>query len=203
MDGYFSGDVSETCWKQQQQLQTVIQQNNTQLLESDGLKISSSSVHHSTTSLNRWYKAGWIHGFMLFNQTLTIIQMSQQKLRLIRPANIFPQSCFPILVSPCGLHLQFPVHNRQEWYLGWSICFKVQHIVHPVIFFVYSAASNAWVRYCCLSINSNLSGHCPLTSARHIGPEDCPLLPNHGIFIVTLNHPFFLVWTKAEHLAPF
>lgn len=41
--------------------------------------------------LSLWYKAEWIHAFMLFHVNFDpTTQMLQQKLRLIRPGNIFP-----------------------------------------------------------------------------------------------------------------
>lgn len=42
------------------------------------------------TSLNRWYKAGWIHAFMSFMPNSDpIVRLSQQIWRVIRPGNKF------------------------------------------------------------------------------------------------------------------
>ncbi len=61
--------------------------------------------HHytTTTSLNRWDKAGWIHAFMFFmpNSDPTI-WISQQKSRLIRPGNVFGESVWIVASISCS-----------------------------------------------------------------------------------------------------
>ncbi len=84
--------------------------NNTQLWCFNNAKLVQSvprkyPPHHynTNTSLNHWDKAGWIHVFMFFTPNSDpTIWMSQQKSRLIRPANV-SHLLLSILVSQCEM----------------------------------------------------------------------------------------------------
>ncbi len=72
--------------------------------------------HHytTTTSLNRWDKAGWIHAFMFFTPNY------HPTIWTIRPGNIFPIYYCPILVILCELYPPCAVLIWQERHPVWS-----------------------------------------------------------------------------------
>ncbi len=137
-------------------------------------------THHYTTtsSLNRWDKAGWIHAFVFFmpNSDPTI-WILQQKSRLIRSGNVFPIFYCPVLVSLCELYPPFPVLSWQERHPVWSsaavahllqgsmCCVFRDSILHTLVvtsgyFFLSSLTSLPILLW-------------PLTSTMHLRPHNC------------------------------
>ena len=81
----------------------------------------SPHYYTTTTRLDCWHKAGWVHGFMLLvpNSDPTIC-MPQQKSRFIWPGYVFPIFNCPVLVSLCPLQPQLSVLGLQKWNPMWS-----------------------------------------------------------------------------------
>ncbi len=129
--------------------------------------------HHytTTTSLNRWDKAGWIHAFMFFtpNSDPTSEFHSRNQDSSDQPA-FFQSSICPILVSLCELYPPCPVLSWQERH---PVCFSAAgaHLLQGSTCCVFRdgvlhilVVSSGYFSYCCLSIISNQSAHSPLTS---------------------------------------
>lgn len=84
------------------------------LLKTRSLGINT--LEQVTTSLNSWYKAGWIHAFMFFKPN--------SDPWLLRPGNILPFFYYPIFVRLCELYTAWQPPRSQQtnlrsWYEDW------------------------------------------------------------------------------------
>lgn len=92
------------------------------------LSIKWTSHHCTINSLNHWYKARWIHDFMLFILTFDpTIRMSQQRLRVIWPGDTFTVFYCPMVVSPCSLRfLPLAEGSGKPWHSDGASCAHVK-----------------------------------------------------------------------------
>ncbi len=136
--------------------------------------------HYTTTSLNRWDKAGWIHAFMFFRPNYDPTWMSQQKSNSSDQAPFlqssivqFWWSCVNCILrvlfladrsgTRCGLLLL--AHLLQ----GSTCCVFRDGILQILV------VTSGYLSYCCfLSSLTSLSILLwPLTSTRHFRPHNC------------------------------
>lgn len=85
------------------------------------------------SSLNHLYKAGLSHACMLFKSN-SVLWISKEKSRLIRPGKVYPVFCFPVLANLCKVQPHFLV-NRSGPLLLLPICIKVNHDVYQETLF--------------------------------------------------------------------
>ncbi len=138
--------------------------------------------HHytTTTSLNRWDKAGWIHAFMFFLQILTLHLNVAAEIETHQTRQRFSNLLLSNFCEPVQIVAKlFPVLSWQERHPVWSstavahllqgstCCTFRDGILHTLI------VMSGYLSYCCLSIISNQSAHSPLTSTRHFRPHNC------------------------------
>lgn len=136
------------------------------------------SLQHYTTimSLSHLYKEGGIHTLILFMPNSDhIMQMPQQKQRLIRQGNIslFNNFCDlqPIVFSVSYSYVAFCYQNSLAARFD-ALC------IHRCSSMVISIVKSGYLRYCCLSVNLNQSGYSPLISFVNKGFPTTELLEN-------------------------
>ncbi len=133
-------------------------------------KISPTPLHHhhQPEPLRQGRMNPCFH--VLYTKFWLYIWMSQLKLRLIRPGNVFSIFNRPILVSLCELYPPCAVLIWQERHPVWSSA-AVVHLLQGLTCCVFRdgilhnlVVMSGYLSYCCLSIISNQSVHSPLTS---------------------------------------
>ncbi len=144
--------------------------NDAQLVLRDPKCAKKYPPHHyiTTSSLNRWDKAGWSMLSCSLHQFWPI-WMSQQKSRLIRPGKVLQSSIvqFWWVCVNCILRVLF-LSDRSGTRCGLlllePICFRVRCVVCSDGILQILVVTSGYLSYCCLSIISNQSAHSPLTS---------------------------------------
>lgn len=146
------------------------------------------SPHHYTTitSLNHWYKAGWIHAFMCLRQIMTLLSECRS----------WNQDIFPIFYCP----IQFPVLNWKESHPVWSSCcpsasrFDVlclfrNYILHTLV------VMRGYLCYC--SIITSQSAHSPLTSTWYFRPHSCHSLDIFYLILYLSYIISYIIFSKG------
>ncbi len=154
--------------------------------------------HHYTTtsSLNRWDKAGWIHAFMFFtpNSDPTSECCSRNR-DSSDQATFLPIFYCPILVSLCELYPPFPVLIWQEQHPVWSSA-AVAHLLQGLTCCAFRdgilhilVVTSGYLSYCCLlsSLTSLSILLWPLTSTRHFR-ENTKAVHDHFKNTISLRH---------------
>ncbi len=166
-----------SCWKYIRRWYTVVikgwtwsQQysgrlwclNDAQLVQSVPRKYPP---HHYTTStsLNRWDKAGWSMLSCSLHQILTLHLNAAE----IETHHVFPFFYCSVLVILCELYPPCAVLIWPERHPVWSSAAGV-HLLQGSMCCVFRdgvlVITSGYLSYCCLSIISNQSVHSPLTS---------------------------------------
>ncbi len=127
--------------------------------------------HHYTTStsLNRWDKAGWSMLSCSLCQILTL-HLNAAEIKTHQTRQRFSFFYRPVLVSLCELYPPCAVLIWPERHPVWSSAAGA-HLLQGSMCCVFRdgilqilVVTSGYLSYCCLSIISNQSVHSPLTS---------------------------------------
>ncbi len=133
-----------------------------------------SPHHYTTSSLNRWDKAGWIHAFMFFTPNSDPTSECRSRNQDSSDQTTFFNLLLSSFGEACGncilrvLFLSDRSGTRCGLLLLEPICFRVRRVVCSEMVFCIPFVTSGYLSYCCLSIISNQSVHSPLTSKRHL-----------------------------------
>ena len=130
-----------------------------------------NTITSTTSSLDCWHKAGWVHGFipLMLNSDPTTND-PQQKSRITRPRDILLVFDHPVLVSLCPLKPQISVLGWQEWNLMWSLAVVVKRCQGSMCwsfwdaFLLNTLVESGYLSFCNISVSSNQFDHSPLSS---------------------------------------
>ncbi len=150
-----------------------------------------SPPHHyttSTSSLNRWDKAGWSMLSCSLHQILTL-HLNAAEIKTHQTRQRFPIFYCPVLVILCELYPPCAVLIWPERHPVWSSAAGV-HLLQGSMCCVFRdgilqilVVTSGYLSYCCLSIISNQSVHSPLTWKTFSSTQ----LPLTGYFLF-FNH---------------